>query len=113
MKKIVLMMIALFTLNTLTYASFPITENGTTTEIVADDANLAVEAPYGSDFNWTGFALGFFLGLIGVLLAYIIDPYMLKSALIGMGAALLLFLILFFALLSAVPDDAWETDTTY
>ena len=56
MKKIVLMMIALFTLNTLTYASFPITENGTTTEVVVDDADLAMEAPIMSDGPGWGIA---------------------------------------------------------
>jgi hypothetical protein len=99
-------------LNAVTYASFPVTENGTTTELVADDANLAMEAPYGSNFDWTGFLLGFCLGILGVLLAYIIDPYMLKSALIGLASVIVLFLLLwitvFSVVVSSVPDDTWE-----
>tara|TARA_B110000908_G_C10076591_1_gene367601 strand:- start:464 stop:802 length:339 start_codon:yes stop_codon:yes gene_type:complete len=111
MKKIVLLIVTLFSLNAVTYASFPVTENGTTTELVADDANLAMEAPYGSDFNWGGFLLGFFLGLIGVLIAYLIDPDWLKSSLYGILALFAVYLILLFTVFAAVGTAVASTPT--
>tara|TARA_B100000902_G_scaffold268245_1_gene254279 strand:+ start:1180 stop:1515 length:336 start_codon:yes stop_codon:yes gene_type:complete len=106
MKNIILVLVALFSLNLTTYASFPVTENVTKTEIVADDANLAMEAPYRSDFYWGGFLLGFFLGLLGVLIAYLIDPDWLRSSLYGMLALLVIYLILLFTVISAVASTA-------
>lgn len=59
-----------------------------------------------SGFNLGGFALGFFLGLIGVLIAYLLeDDYKrnrVKWAWIGCGAALLLSLILVIVFLSTI-----------
>ena len=46
MKNIILVLVTLFSLNLVTYASFPVTENETKTEMVVDDSNLAMEAPY-------------------------------------------------------------------
>ena len=109
MKKIVLLLITLFSLNAITYASFPVTENGTTTELVADDSNLSMEAPYGSDFSWGGFLLGFFLGLIGVLIAYLIDPDWLKSSLYGLLTVFILYLILVFTVFAAVGTAVAST----
>ena len=106
MKKIVLLLVTLYSLNAVTYASFPVTENGTTTELVADNANLAMEAPYGSSFSWGGFLLGFFLGLIGVLIAYLIDPDWLKSSLYGLLTVFILYLILVFTVFAAVGSAA-------
>ena len=111
MKKIVLLLVTLYSLNAVTYASFPVTENGTTTELVADNANLAMEAPYGSSFSWGGFLLGFFLGLIGVLIAYLIDPDWLKSSLYGMLALFVVYLILLFTVLAAVGTTVASTTT--
>jgi len=65
MKKIVLLLVTLFSLNAVTYASFPITENGTTTELIADDVNLAIEAPV-SNIDWGLLAWCYFLGILGV-----------------------------------------------
>ncbi|HEX2534572.1 MAG TPA: hypothetical protein VHK69_12590 [Chitinophagaceae bacterium] len=52
----------------------------------------------GSDFNLGGFALGFLLGLIGVLIAYIISDdnkrVRTKWAWIGFGAAVVLYILL-------------------
>ena len=58
MKNILLLFITLLTLSTVTYASFPITENGTTTELVADDANNVLPIA-NVEFNFGGFILGF------------------------------------------------------
>jgi hypothetical protein len=109
MKKIVLLFITLFSLNMVTQASFPVTENGVKTEIVADDANLAMEAPYGSTFSWQGFLLGFFLGLIGLLIAYLIDPDWLRSAAYGVLALLVVYLILLFTVFAAVGTAVAST----
>ena len=101
-------------MNSVTYASFPITENETTnTELVTDDANLAMEAPYGSNFDWTGFLLGFFLGAFGVLIAYLIDPYMLRSSLIGLAAFFVLFIILWLTIFSVVASTVPEEEYYY
>jgi len=111
MKKIVLLLVTLFSLNMVSQASFPVTENGVKTEIVADDANLAMEAPYGSDFSWGGFLLGFFLGLIGVLIAYLIDPDWLRSSLYGVLALFVIYLILLFTVLASVGAAVASTPT--
>lgn len=59
-----------------------------------------------SGFNIGGFALGFLLGLIGVLIAYIINDdkksARRKWAWIGLGAAVVLSLILILALFNKV-----------
>jgi hypothetical protein len=47
-----------------------------------------------SDFNIAGFLLGFFLSLIGVLIAYLIDDEaMIKWAWLGAGLSLLIWLL--------------------
>jgi hypothetical protein len=114
MKKIVLLLVTLFSLNAVTYASFPITENGTTnTELVADDANLAMEAPYGSSFYWQGFLLGFFLGLLGLLLAYLINPDWIRSAAYGLLTLLVVYLILVLTVFAAVGTAVASTPAYY
>ena len=59
-------------------------------------------------FHLGGFALGFFVGLIGVLIAYIInDDYKrnrTKWAWIGLGAAVVLSLILVLLVIDSVDD---------
>ena len=95
MSKIVLILVALFSLNSVTYASFPVTENTTTTEFVVVNENQA--SPVGNvDFNFGGFFLGFLLGLIGVGLAYIFsdDEVFRRSAWYGLGTWVILLLIL-------------------
>jgi hypothetical protein len=53
-----------------------------------------------SDFSWGGFFAGFFLGLIGVALVYIFskDEAMRKASWKGLGAYLLLVLLLILTL---------------
>lgn len=48
-----------------------------------------------SGFNIGGFALGFFLGLIGVLIAYVFikDANLIKWSWIGLGAVLVIILL--------------------
>ena len=95
MKNILLLFITLLTLSTFTYASFPVTENGSTTELVADDANNALPIA-NVEFNFGGFILGLLFGLIGVGLAYIFsnDEAFRRSAWYGLGTLLILLLIL-------------------
>lgn len=106
MKKIVLLLVTLLSLSSVTYASFPVIENGTTTELVVDDTNSAMEAPYSSNFSWGGFLLGFFLGFIGVLIAYLIDPDWLKPSLYGFLTLFILYLVLVFTIFAAVGTAA-------
>lgn len=64
-------------------------------------ANLYNKADGGSGFHLGGFALGFLLGLIGVLIAYLINDDMKKSrvkwswlgCLIGVILSLIIFLV--------------------
>jgi len=65
MKKILFIIIALVTLSTTIYASFPVTEQGT---VVVDSNNQPVEAP-ASSVDWTMFWLclgGALIGLNGI-----------------------------------------------
>ena len=98
MKKIILLLIAIFSLNVFTHASFPITENGVATELVVDDANLTVTAPASPAFHWGWFFLGFFLGGVGVLIAYASSGWkksnITRSAWYGCGVYGVLLIIL-------------------
>jgi hypothetical protein len=64
-------------------------------------AKLAAKADGTDGFNIGGFALGFLLGLIGVLIAYVISDdkkaARTKWAWIGFGAAVLLYLLILLA----------------
>jgi hypothetical protein len=101
MKKLLFILIALFTLSTTIYASFPVKEkavvNATNqSEVVAlnqDESNILAPP---ANFNFGGFILGFLLGLIGVGLAYIFsdDDDFRRSAWYGCGAYVILLLVL-------------------
>jgi len=95
MKNILMLFITLLTLSTVTYASFPVTEYGTTTELVADDANNALPIA-NVEFNFGGFILGLLLAFIGVGIAYISsnDEAFRRSAWYGVGTLVILLLIL-------------------
>ena len=90
-----MLVITLLTLITVTYGSFPVTENGTTTELVADDAYNALPIA-NVEFNFRGFILGLLLGFIGVGIAYTSssDEAFRRSAWYGLGAWVILLLIL-------------------
>jgi len=94
MKNILMLFITLLTLSTVTYASFPVTENGTTTELVADDANITLPIA-NVEFNFGGFILGLLLAFIGVGIAYISsnDEAFRRSAWYGCFAWVILLLI--------------------
>ncbi|MDG1348550.1 MAG: DUF4190 domain-containing protein [Flavobacteriales bacterium] len=94
MKKIVLLLVTLFSLNAVTYASFPVTENGVKTEIVSENTNLTMEAPVRGGGPGMGIAalccgiLGFFFlpFLLGPL-AIIFGALGLKNSGRGMAIA--------------------------
>jgi len=94
MKKIVLLLIAIFSLNMVVEASFPVTENGVNTEVVTDNTNLVIEAPVRGGGPGMGIAalccgiLGFFFlpFLLGPL-AIIFGALGLKNSGKGMAIA--------------------------
>jgi hypothetical protein len=68
---------------------------------------------YSTEFHPGGFALGFFLGIVGVLIAYVL-PYIIKRdkevnrnrikwAWIGFGVSLLLFFLLILLVITLIP----------
>tara|TARA_B110000977_G_C10795303_1_gene384120 strand:+ start:131 stop:454 length:324 start_codon:yes stop_codon:yes gene_type:complete len=87
------------------YASFPVTENGTNhktdlvsfTQDASEDATfyeMLTTAP--TEFHFGGFLLGLLLGLIGVALAYIFsqDADFRRNSWYGLGTWLILILLL-------------------
>ena len=96
MKNFLLLFITLFSINAVSYASFPITENINSNEVVVNESDNS--SFIGNvEFNFGGFILGFLLGLIGVALAYIFssDDAFRRSAWYGLGTWLILLLIIF------------------
>lgn len=63
------------------------------------EKKLAMAESLSSGFNIGGFLLGFFLGLIGVLIAYLVskDSNLRKWSWIGLGAAAVIYLIILLA----------------
>ena len=100
MKNILLLFAMFIMFSSVTYASFPVTEKTTSIELVSPTEidNSALELPVSSSFHFGGFALGFFLGGIGVLLAYAFSGWrgsdMTRSAWYGLGAIVILYSIL-------------------
>ena len=90
-------------ISSVTYASFPVTEKTTSVELVSPTEvdNSSLELPVSSSFHFGGFALGFFLGGLGVLLAYSFSGWrgsdMTRSAWYGLGAITILYTILIVA----------------
>ncbi len=83
-----------------------IDENGNITSKKLQRAFYAGE----SGFHLGGFALGFFLGLIGVLLAYVVfdDDYKqnrIKWSWIGLAAGVVIGLLLFFVAFNTVKNS--------
>ena len=85
MKKIVFLLFALFTLSSISYASFPVTENGKTAQYsVVDDSNLTFEAPVRSGGPGMGIAalccgiLGFFF------LPFLLGPLAIVFGVLGL-----------------------------
>lgn len=103
MRNFILLVLAVFTVNLAT-ASFPVKRSNSDVEVVAQttvsenvSANeMAFTAASGSDFHIGGFALGFLLGLLGVVLAYIFskNQSLRKSSWYGLLAVVILVLLL-------------------
>ena len=82
MKKIAFLLFALFTLSSISYASFPVTENGKTAQYsVADDSNLTFEAPVRSGGPGMGIA-----ALCCGILGFFFLPFLLGPLAIVFGA---------------------------
>ena len=100
MKNILLLFAMFIMFSSVTYASFPVTEKTTSIELVSPTEidNSALELPVSSSFHFGGFALGFFLGGLGVLLAYSFSGWkgsdMTRSSWYGLGAIVVLYSIL-------------------
>jgi hypothetical protein len=66
-------------------------KKGKTVDLVAMTTKKGIDT---SDFNIAGFLLGFFLSLIGVLIAYLIgDEALIKWAWLGAGLSAILWLL--------------------
>ncbi len=98
------LLLSLFIANN-AFASFPITKEETATkteqvnsieknELSTAESDDSIIAPSGGDMSWGAFALGFLLGLIGVLAVFVFGGDT-RSAWKGFGAWLLLLVILF------------------
>ena len=81
MKKIVLLLITIFSLNMVVEASFPVTENGVNTEVVADNTNLVIEAPVRGGGPGMGIA-----ALCCGILGFFFLPFLLGPLAIIFGA---------------------------
>jgi len=114
MKKFLLVLVTLFTLNLVTYASFPITENVTPSELVVENDNLTLEVPYGGGGPGWGIAalccgiLGLFIPLLGIP-AIVFGAIGLNKELKGMaitgmilGLLELIFLVVLIVLFSSL-----------
>ena len=98
MKKIIFLLAAILTIGNTAFASFPVTENNTQTEVVVASSENLIESTEASaaDMRWGGFFLGFFLGLIGVLIAYLSsdDKDFIRSTWLGAATWAVLYLLL-------------------
>ena len=84
MKKPLILVLLFMIFNTTIYASFPITKYEVLTENKIEQVSLLENTPqprFFTDMHWGGFLLGLFLGLIGLLFAWIFsdDPYFINS----------------------------------
>ncbi len=63
MKKLLFILIALMTVSTVIYASFPVIEKNS---VLVDSNNQPVKAPVADDVDWGLAAVCFFLGGLGI-----------------------------------------------
>ena len=99
MKRFILLVITFLTLSTVTFASFPVTEDINTEVIISNDSS-ETSAP---DSKMIGILLGFFLGIFGVLIAYLMDDReMVKWAWKGFLGVLIIVVVLYLLLLMAI-----------
>ena len=87
MKKIILFLITIFSLNMVVEASFPVTENGVKTEVVANNTyntNLAIEAPVRGGGPGLGIA-ALCCGILGIFFAgWLLGPLAIVFGALGM-----------------------------
>lgn len=101
MKKIIFLLAAILTIGNVAYAGFPVTTNDTQTEVTITPTDELVETPVlAPPMKWGGFFLGFLLGIIGVLIAYLTsdDKDFIRSTWKGFGVYALLYLLLIAAM---------------
>lgn len=87
-----------FTFSSVTFASFPIVE-GESTELVSNNQSES-KAP---DSKMIGILLGVFLGIFGVLIAYLMDDdEMVRGAWKGFLWAIVIYLIIWIIAIAAL-----------
>ena len=104
MKKFLLIFILSLSVNTMNFASFPVVVETNSTESLIDTKNDNISP----DSIFIGLLLGFFMGPLGVLIAYLMfDRRMGRAAIRGFLFSVLLAIILvtlsYIALLRADP----------
>lgn len=65
MKKLLFIMLAVLSVSAVCYASFPVTEKVSNTEVIVSDAEAATPIA-ASDIDWTLFIVCLFLGGLGI-----------------------------------------------
>ena len=101
MKKIILLLLTFFTLSSVTFASFPIVE-GESTELVSNTQSES-KAP---DSKMIGTLLGLFLGIFGVLIAYLMDDdEMVRGAWRGFLWAIVIYVILWILMFAVLAGS--------
>jgi len=116
MKKSILFFTFLFFISTFSFASFPVSNKAKDDNLKLTEISFPVSENntnekqsffksakeyFAADVEWGSFFAGFLLGIIGVLFVYVFDGDA-SSAWKGFGVAILLYLLLYFALLGAV-----------
>lgn len=100
MKKIILLLMTFFSFSTVTFASFPVVE----TDSVEFVSNNQAESN-SPDSKLIGILLGVFLGIFGVLIAYLMDDdEMVRGAWRGFLWSILIFLIIWILIFVSVAS---------
>ena len=95
MKKIVILLMTVFTFSNVTFASFPVVQNDSV-ELVESNDNL-----FSPDSKTLGMLLGFFLGIFGVLIAYVMDDdEMIRGAWKGLMWAVILVVAIYLTIIA-------------
>ena len=98
MKKTFILLMVIFTLSNVTFASFPVVQSDGIEVVQSDDNSFAPNS------YMTGMLLGFFLGIGGVLIAYSRDDdEMVRGAWIGFMLATIIAIAMLYYLF-----NIWE-----